>query len=104
MEVDNPELRKKLMAEWNNGAGTLGHYPMRNDWSVETSQNGPSLRMGGGVDWVVTRPFAWRLINMEYTHTWIDSVYAPGVAAADAIRPQNGFIISTSAVVRIGTW
>jgi len=101
-EVDDPQLRKKLMEEWNNGSGTLGHYPMRSAWSVETSQNGPSLRVGGGVDWVVTRPFAWRLINMEYTHTWIDSVNAPG--AADAIRPQNGFIISTQAVVRIGTW
>jgi hypothetical protein len=101
-EVDNPQLRKQLMEEWNNGAGTLGHYPMRSAWSVETSRNGPSVRMGGGVDWVITRPFAWRLINMEYTHTWIDSVNAPG--AADVIRPQNGFIISTQAVVRIGTW
>jgi hypothetical protein len=31
-------------------------------------------------------------------------VNAPGVPAADAIRPQNGFILSTQAVVRIGTW
>jgi len=104
-EVDNPELRKHLMQEWNNGAGTLGHYPMRSAWSVETSQNGPSLRVGGGLDWVITRPFAWRLINLEYTHTWINSVYSqPTAPTADAIRPQNGFIVSTQAVVRVGTW
>lgn len=104
-EVDNPELRKQLMDEWNNGSGTLGHYPMRSAWSVETSANGPSLRVGGGVDVVITRPFAWRLINMEYSHSWMPSVNVQSaVPAADAIRPQNGFIISTQAVVRIGTW
>jgi hypothetical protein len=104
-EVDNPQLREQLMEEWNNGSGTLGHYPMRSAWSVETSDNGPSLRVGGGLDWVITRPFAWRLINLEYTHTWINSVYSqPTVPAADAIRPQNSFVISTQAVVRIGTW
>jgi hypothetical protein len=104
-EVDNPQLRKQLMQEWNNGAGTLGHYPMRSDWSVETSTNGPSLRVGGGVDVLITRPFAWRLINMEYTHTWMPNVNVQSaVPAADAIRPQNGFIISSQAVVRIGTW
>jgi hypothetical protein len=104
-EVDNPELRKQLMAEWNNGAGTLGHYPMRSAWSVETSTNGPSLRVGGGVDVVITRPFAWRLINMEYSHSWMPNVNVQSaVPAPDVIRPQNGFIISTEAVVRIGTW
>jgi hypothetical protein len=57
------------------------------------------------MDVVMTRPFAWRLINIEYTHTWIDSVNVPpGVSSGETVRPQNGFIISTQAVVRIGTW
>jgi hypothetical protein len=42
-EVANPVLRKQLMQERNNGSGTLGLYPMRSAWSVETSSNGPSL-------------------------------------------------------------
>jgi hypothetical protein len=104
-EVDNPTLRKQLMQEWNNGAGTLGHYPMRSAWSVEASTNGPSLRVGGGLDVVITRPFAWRLINMEYAYSWMPDVNTqPSVPGANVIRPQNGFIISTEAVVRIGTW
>jgi hypothetical protein len=104
-EMDNEALRKLLMDEWNNGNGTLGHYPMRSDWSVETASNGPSVRVGGGMDVVITRPFAWRLINIEYTHAWIDSVNVPsGVSGGETVRPQNGFIISTQAVVRIGTW
>jgi len=39
-------LKKKLLDEWNDGAGILGHYPMRRAWSVETAQNGPSIAAG----------------------------------------------------------
>jgi hypothetical protein len=95
-EIDDLALRKKLMQEWNDGSGTLGHYPMRSAWSVETAQNGPSMAVGGGFDWVVTRPFAWRVVNVEYTHSWINDV--------GEIHPQQGLKISTQAVVRIGTW
>ncbi|MFZ3217522.1 MAG: hypothetical protein WA192_15795 [Candidatus Acidiferrales bacterium] len=104
-EIDNLALRKQLLAEWNDGNGTLAHYPKRSDWSVENSTNGPSLRAGGGLDLVVTRPFAWRLINLEYTHSWIASLATePWMPSVNQIRPQNSFIISTAAVVRIGTW
>lgn len=96
MEITNRELREKLLGEWNDGNGTLGHYPKRSDYSTETSQNGPSIAAGGGFDWVVTRPFAWRLLNIEYTHSWMNDV--------GPIKPQEGLKISTQAVVRIGTW
>jgi hypothetical protein len=95
-EIDNAALEAKLKKEWNDGNGTLNHYPKRSDYEVEISNNGPSLTAGGGLDVVVTRPFAWRILNVEYSHTWIDSI--------GAIRPQNGLLISTGAVVRIGTW
>jgi hypothetical protein len=95
-EIDDLALRKKLMQEWNDGSGTLGHYPLRSAWSVETAQNGPSMAVGGGFDWVVTRPFAWRVVNVEYTHSWMNDV--------GEIHPQQGLKISTQAVVRIGTW
>ncbi len=95
-EYTNHALRQQLWDEWNNGNGTLGHYPMRSAYSVENSQNGPSIAVGGGFDWVVTRPFAWRIVNVEYTHSWMNDVAQ--------IRPQEGLKISTQAVVRIGTW
>jgi hypothetical protein len=95
-EIDDIALRTELMNEWNDGSGTLGHYPMRSAWSTENSQNGPVILAGGGVDWVVTRPFAWRVLNVEYTHTWIPNV--------DMISPQNSVRITTGAVLRIGTW
>jgi len=95
-EVDNIALHKELLKEWDNGDGTLPHYPTRSDWSVEAATNGPSIAVGGGLDVVVSRPFAWRVVNVEYTHSWMPSV--------DMIHPQNGVRITTEAVLRIGTW
>jgi hypothetical protein len=95
-EILNKELRTKLTNEWDDGHGSLPHYPKRSDYEFENSQNGPSIAVGGGVDLVITRPFAWRVINVEYTHSWMDDV--------GQIKPQQGLKISTQAVVRIGTW
>jgi hypothetical protein len=95
-ETDDIELRKKLLDEWGDGDGTLPHYPKRSDWSVEVSNNGPALGFGGGVDVAFTRPFAWRVVNVEYTHAWIGN--------AEMIQPQNAVQITTGAVLRIGNW
>jgi hypothetical protein len=95
-EVDDLERKAELLKEWNNGDGVLPHYPKRSDWSVETSSNGVSISAGGGLDMVVTRPFAWRIFNVQYTHTWIPDV--------NNIRAQNGIRFTTEAVLRIGTW
>lgn len=95
-ETDNIPLRERLMAEWNDGSGTLLHYPLRSAWSVEISRNAPALKLAGGLDLVVTRPFAWRLLDLEYSHAWMNDVVN--------IHPQNTLRISTAAVLRIGTW
>ena len=95
-EVDDLALKKTLLTEWNDGNGTLHHYPKRSDWSTQVSSNGPSLAAGGGLDVVITRPFTWRLVNVEYTHSWMQGV--------DMIHPDNGIRITTQAVLRIGTW
>ena len=95
-ETDNIALRNELMKDWNDGNGPLAHYPKRSDWSVEVSHNGPSIVAGAGFDVVITRPFAWRVFNLEYSHMWTSNV--------DMIHPQNALRISTSAVLRIGTW
>jgi hypothetical protein len=95
-EILDKQLRQTLLNEWDDGDGTLGHYPKRSDYSTENAQNGPSIAVGGGFDVIVTRPFAWRVLNLEYTHSWMNDVAQ--------IRPQEGLKISTQAVVRIGTW
>jgi hypothetical protein len=94
--VDNEALREQLLKEWNDGSGKLSHYPMRSDWSVQVAKNGVSIAAGAGVDVVLSRPFAWRVVNLQYTHTWIGNV--------DTMRAQNGIRVTTEAVLRIGTW
>lgn len=95
LEIMDRELREQLLKEWKGGSGTLPQYPKGSDDSIETAQYGPSLAVGGGFDVVVTRPFAWRVLNLEYTHSWMIDV--------GQIHSQQGLIISTQAVVRIGT-
>ena len=75
---------------------TLPRYPKRSDYSVENAQNGPSIAIGGGFDLVIMRPFAWRVLNIECTHSWMHDIAQ--------IHPQEGLKISMQAVVRIGTW
>jgi len=96
MEIMDVAQREKLLKEWNDGNGALPHYPKRSDYSVESTQNGPSIAVGGGFDVVVARPFAWRVLNIEYTHSWMNDVAQ--------IHPQEGLKISMQAVVRIGSW
>jgi hypothetical protein len=95
-ETDDLALRKKLLEEWDDGNGTLAHYPKRSDWSAEVTSNGPSLGIGGGIDIVFARPFAWRLVSVEYSHSWMGD--------AGMIHPQQTVRLSTAAVLRIGTW
>ena len=94
-DVNDPSLHELLKAEWNDGNGTLPHYPKRSDWSFETASNGASIAAGGGVDLVFTRAFAWRF-SSQYTHSWMPAV--------QTIRPENGFRVTTEVVLRIGTW
>ncbi|HTS10373.1 MAG TPA: hypothetical protein VMP68_32715 [Candidatus Eisenbacteria bacterium] len=95
-ETDDIALREQLLAEWNDGNGTLPHYPKRSDWSVQVSKNAPAVKLAAGFDLVLTRPFAWRLLDVEYSHAWMGDVVN--------IHPQNAIRISTGAVLRIGTW
>jgi hypothetical protein len=95
-EIDDPEKRKQLLDAWNDGNGTLPHYPMRSDWSTEHQANGFSMTMGGGVDFVVNRALAWRIGNLEYTHSWLPNV--------DQIRASKGVRFTSGLTLRIGTW
>ncbi len=95
-EIVDHALQQQLQTDWNDGNGSIPHYPKRSDWSVQISNNGPALGAGGGIDVVVSRAFAWRVVDVQYSHAWLGDV--------GMIHPQNGLRISTGAVLRIGTW
>ena len=63
-------------------------------WSI--SPPALALSAGTGVDVVLTRALAWRVANLEYTHSWISN--------ADQIHANDGLRIATEFVLRIGTW
>jgi hypothetical protein len=45
-DVNDPSLHERLKTEWNDGNGTLPHYPKRSDWSLETASNGANITAG----------------------------------------------------------
>ena len=95
-EIDDPVKRRQLREAWNDGNGTLAHYPQRSEWSTEDQENGFAMAMGGGVDLVVNRALAWRIGNLEYTHSWLPDV--------DQIHASEGVRFTSGLTLRIGTW
>ncbi len=93
-DTQNAELRKDLLNEWNNGF--LAHFPKRSDYMVEYQQFGFAMSMGGGFDVVFGRAFAWRVLDAEYSHSWLASV--------DPINASQGMQVRSGLVLRIGTW
>jgi hypothetical protein len=93
-DIQNAELRKDLLDEWNKGL--LAHFPKRSDYMVEYQQFGFAMSMGGGFDVALGRAFAWRVLDAEYSHSWLASV--------DPINASQGMQIRTGLVLRIGTW
>ena len=94
-EIDDPAKHDALMKKWADGAGPI-HYPKREDWSIEHQENGLALSAGGGVDIALSRAFAWRVGNLEYTRSWLGDV--------DQLHAANGLRLSSSLVLKIGTW
>ena len=95
-EVDDQEKKQELLDAWDDGSGKLPHYPKRSDWSVEHQENGFAVAVGGGVDLVVNRALALRVVNLEYTHSWLPDV--DQIHASQAVRFTSGLTL------RIGTW
>lgn len=95
-EIEDPEKKKKLLAAWNDGDGVLPHYPKRSDYSSEHQANGFAMAVGGGLDVVINRAFAWRVANLEYTRSWLTEV--DQIHASEGVRFTSGFTL------RVGTW
>jgi hypothetical protein len=95
-EIDDPQKKKELLDAWDDGSGELPHYPKRSDWSVEHQENGFAVAVGGGVDLVVNRALALRVVNLEYTHSWLPDV--------DQIHASQGVRFTSGLTLRIGTW
>jgi hypothetical protein len=53
-EIDNLTLKKQLLKEWNDGNGTLGHYPLRTRTSSKLRKTDPaSLSAAALTGWLL---------------------------------------------------
>jgi len=95
-EVLNPALRDFLLKAWNDGKGTLPHYPKRSDYQAEYQALGFNLTMGGGFEASFGRAFAWRVLDLNYSHSWLPEVHS--------INASNGLQVRTGVELRIGNW
>ena len=92
--ITSAGLREKLLTEW--GLGEFPRYPLHNDYEVEYQQFGFAMTMGGGFDAVIGRAFAWRVLDVQYSRSWMPAV--------EPINAQQGVQIRTGIVLRIGSW
>ena len=93
-EIDDPSKRETLLNEWN--ANQLAHFPKRSDYEVEYQALGFAITGGGGFDAVFGRAFAWRVLDVEYSKSWLPAV--------NSINASQGLQIRSGLVLRIGTW
>jgi hypothetical protein len=95
-EVVYPALRDSMLKAWDDGKGSLAHYPKRSDYQAQYQALGFNMTMGGGFDASFGRAFAWRILDLSYSHSWLPEVHS--------IDASNGMQVRTGVVLRIGNW
>ena len=93
-EIDDPVKEDYLKDAWNNG--TSDYFPKRSDYSIEYQALGFALTAGGGVDVAFGRAFAWRVVDVSYSHSWLPAV-GP-INATQSLQVRSGIVL------RLGTW
>jgi hypothetical protein len=95
-EVRDPVKEKALLDAWDDGNGPLPHYPKRSAYEVEYQALGFNMTMGGGFDVAFGRAFAWRVVDIGYSHSWLPPVH--GIDASQGVQVRSGLVL------RIGSW
>ena len=70
--------------------------PTHKDYSRETDTNGFAASLGAGLDLKINNVWAFRLVDAEYTRSWVRNL--------DGFKAPNGFQITTGVVLRFGAW
>ncbi|MDR3749456.1 MAG: hypothetical protein P4M04_15145 [Acidobacteriota bacterium] len=93
-EIQDPVKRKTLIDEW--AKNEIPHFPMRSAYEVEYQALGFAMTASAGFDAVFGRAWAWRVLDVGYSHSWLPAV--------DPINASQGVQIRSGLVLRIGTW
>jgi len=95
-EIVDPVKKNDLITAYTNGDSSVPHYPRRSDYSVQYQALGFNMTMGGGIDVVLGRPLAWRLLEVDYSHSWLPPVHG--------INASQGMQVRTGLVLLLGNW
>ena len=95
-EIRDSQKENFLLNAWNDGNGWLPHYPKRSAYTVQYQALGFNMTMGGGFDILFGRAFAWRVLDVNYSHSWMPPVH--GIDSSQAVQVRTGIVL------RIGTW
>lgn len=93
-DITDVAKKDQLTKEWENGL--LAHDFFRSDYQVEYQSMGLAVKIGGGFDKVFARSFAWRVLDVGYTRSWLDPV--------PMVNAQHALTIASGLVLRLGTW
>jgi hypothetical protein len=93
-DITDVAKKKQLTKQWADGQ--LKHDFMRSDFQVQNQAIGFTMKVGGGFDVIIARSFAWRVLDVGYTRSWLNAV--PPINASQAVTIASGLVL------RIGTW
>ncbi len=93
-DITDVTKKKQLTKEYEEGL--LKHDFMRSDYQVEDQSIGFAMKIGGGFDAVIARSFAWRVLDVGYTRTWLGS--------NPIFNAQQAVTVASGLVLRVGTW
>jgi hypothetical protein len=65
-------------------------------FTTSYESTGPSLSVGGGIDYRLTAALAVRVAGIDYVHSWMDPVHGTNF--------NSGTRFTTGLVLRVGTW
>jgi hypothetical protein len=71
-------------------------YAMHALYTQDWETNGFAVAAGTGVDYKINNALAFRVANLEYSHSWTQDL--------NGMNYQNGLQVTTGLVLRMGTW
>jgi len=93
-ELHMNQLERQLVEQLVPPGVKLSNY--YNLFTTSYESTGPSVTIGGGLDYRLSAAIALRVGGVEYVHSWLDPVHGANF--------NNGARFTTGMILRLGTW
>ncbi len=92
-ELVDPQLEQALKSSLPK---STPEYVLHALYTRDSETNGLAIQAGGGLDVKLNNALSYRVVNLEYSHSWTDEL--------NGINYRNGLQFTTGLVLRMGTW